>query len=69
MTDKELKEAAQWFVQNFGAEPADKSVFITWLCGRFRTWPRRAQYILEEMVQENLATITKDKKVKVKLIF
>jgi hypothetical protein len=49
MTDKELIAAVNWYKHHHGGKPVEKSVFTTFICGHFHTFPRRATEIMDDM--------------------
>jgi len=61
MTYEELKDAVRWYKQRHGSTPVERSVFTTFICGYFHTYPRNASFILKEMQECDLITITKGK--------
>jgi len=56
MTDKELKEAVEWHKGHYHIKECSRSAFLTYLGGFFHTFPRRAKFLMEEM--ENLGLIS-----------
>lgn len=48
-TDNVLKEFCRWHVCRYGAQRSERSTFITCLCGRFHTYPKAAELILQDL--------------------
>ena len=59
MTDIELSEAVRWYKERYGKGETTQNVFETYLCGFFHTYPRNARFLLHEM--ENIGIISVSK--------
>ena len=59
--DCQLVEFCQWYKGHYGKSEAFLSVMTTCLCGRFHTYPREANLLLERCVSLNLMEIHKHK--------
>lgn len=59
MTDEQLKEAVEYFKEHYQKNGTSKSKFEVYICGYFHTFPRHARYIIEEM--ENIGIISVSK--------
>ena len=60
MTDTELSQAVRWFVDHYEKKETSKSCFETWICGHFHTYPRNAQFIMQEMENIGLISVFKE---------
>lgn len=58
-SDSELKEAIRFHNQHYGDKEVPKSVFETFLCGHFHTYPRAAREIMELMSEKELVVVKK----------
>ncbi len=59
MTDKELKEAVEFFKEHYQKKATSRSKFETFICGAFRTYPRNARFIMEEMENVGLICVSR----------
>lgn len=59
MTDEQLKEAVEYFTKHYQKNGTSKSKFEVYICGYFHTYPRHARFIIEEM--ENIGIISVSK--------
>lgn len=61
ITDIELMDFCKWYKGRFGKVEALESVFITCLCGRFHTYPKDAQRLVNRMLNLNVISVVKGK--------
>ena len=59
MTDEQLKEAVEFFTEHHQKNGTSKSKFETFICGYFHTFPRQARFIIEEMKNIGLISVSK----------
>ena len=59
MTDKELSQAVAFFKEHYQKNGTSKNAFLTFLIGAFRTHPRRAKFLMEEMENIGLISVSK----------
>ena len=59
MTDEQLKEAVEYFKEHYQQNGTSKSKFEVYICGYFHTYPKHARFIIEEM--ENIGIISVSK--------
>lgn len=59
MTDKELKEAVEFFKEHYQKKATSKSKFETFVIGFFHTFPRNARFIMEEMENVGLICVSR----------
>ena len=59
MNDEQLKEAVELFKDRHNKNGTSKSKFETFVCGYFHTYPRNALFIMEEMKNIGLISVSK----------
>ena len=59
MTDTELSQAVGWYIGRRGKKETTKSCFETFVCGYFSTYPRNARFIMQEMENIGLISVSK----------
>ena len=59
MTDEQLKEAVEFFKAHHNKNGTSKSKFETFLCGYFHTYPRNTLFIMQEMENIGLISVSK----------
>ena len=57
MSDEKLRECVAWYIRHHGRKETDVGEFETYLCGHFRTFPREAREIRNEMRDLELISI------------
>jgi len=61
MTKDELIEAVEWYINYYGTKEVATSEFLTWIGGQFKTYPKMAKIILEEMRELGFVSVCKGK--------
>lgn len=60
MTDAELHQAVKWYKGHYRNEKeTPRSCFETFICGYFHTYPRNARFIIQEMENIGLISVSK----------
>jgi len=59
MTDTELSQAIRWYIGHYEKKETSKSCFETFVCGHFHTYPRNARFIMQEMENIGLISVSK----------
>ena len=59
MTDEQLKEAVEYFKEHYQKNGTSKSKFEVYICGYFHTFPSQARFIIEEMENIGLISVSK----------
>lgn len=63
MTDDKLRECVAWYIRHHGRKETDVTVFETFVCGHFRTFPREAREIRRELQDLGLVSVSDGKVV------
>ena len=59
MKDEQLKEAVEFFKEHYQKHGTSKSKFEAFLCEYLHTFPRDARYIIEDMENIGLISVSK----------
>lgn len=56
-TDKELRESIEWYKDYYRSKTTTKSIFETYLCGYFNSYPKGVKPIIDRMKELGLVMV------------